>query len=279
MGNLNEILPSQLIGMIMSTFFTMLLLLTLHYGVIKKQKNGHAPSNKIMVLLEVYYSSFSNLFTKVMSGKNLWSLPYLFSLFNFILINSLMPWIGLEAAPSSIMFTFPLTLITFITIYVIGIGTMGFWGFCRHKYSNPLELILQFSPLLSMSIRLFAATLAGGVIGDATWVVIGGICGPSSPVTYWFPALMGSWKWIWSLVDSAESGLQAFVFVMLTAIFWTMDTGPTWSSKERKRLKQEKALAANKDLQNLEKREKIHSDKEQTNVTVIKAKGVKNGRK
>ena len=190
-----------------------------------------------------------------------------------------MPWLGFEAAPSSIMFTFPLTLITFIVIYVIGIGTMGLWGFCRHKYSNPLELILQFSPLLSMSIRLFAATLAGGVIGDATWVMIGGIFGPNSPVTYWFPALMGSWKWIWSLVDSAESGLQAFVFVMLTAIFWTMDTGPTWSSKERKRLKQEKALAANKDLQNLEKREKIHSDKEQTNVTVIKAKGVKNGRK
>ena len=164
-------------------------------------------------------------------------------------------------------------------IYVIGIGTMGLWGFMKHKYSNPLEIILQFAPLLSMSIRLFAATLAGAVIGNALYVMVGGIAGPNSPVTYWFPALMGTWKWAWSIVDSALGGLQSFVFIMLTAIFWTMDTGDSWSPKERKRIKREKALAANKDLQILEKKAKVFSDKEQTEATVIKAKGVNNGRK
>jgi F-type H+-transporting ATPase subunit a len=66
------------------------------------------------------------------------------------------------------MFTLPLALITFIGIYVVGIGTMGFIHFCKHKYSNPLEIIGQFLPLLSMSIRLFAATLAGAIIGNVT---------------------------------------------------------------------------------------------------------------
>jgi len=86
-----EILPSQLIGLVMTSFFTTLLLLCLHYGVIKKQKMGSAPTNKLMVFLEIYYSGFSNLLTKVMGGKNSWSHPYLFTLFNFIFINSLIP--------------------------------------------------------------------------------------------------------------------------------------------------------------------------------------------
>ena len=279
MGHMfTDLFPAQLIGLLMTTFFTTLLILCLYYGVIKKQKKGSAPSNKIMVFLEVYYSGFSNLLTKVMSGKNSWSHPYLFTLFNFIFINSLIPWLGFEAAPSTLMFTFPLTLISFIIIYVIGIGTMGFWGFVKHKYSNPLELILQFAPLISMSVRLFAATLAGAVIGNVAWVMVGGIVGPNSPVTYWFPALMGLWKWTWQIVDTALGLLQSFVFIMLSAIFWTMDTGPSWSAKERKRLKEAKALEAEKDLQSKAKKEKIFNKINQDIKTKIKARGAHDGR-
>ncbi len=234
---------SQFLGLVMTTFFTMVLLISLYFGVIKKQKNGQAPTSKIMVLLEMYFTAFTDLLDNVMEGKNKWSQPYLFTLFNFILFNSLIPWLGFEAAPSTLMFTFPLALITFIIIYVIGIGTMGLVGFAKHKYKNPMEIILQFTPILSMSIRLFAATLAGAVIGNIVWIIIWGItseAGEISTITLWFPALQGTWKWIWSIADTALSALQAFVFIMLTAIFWTMETGDTWSSKERKSIKQEK---------------------------------------
>lgn len=235
---------SQFLGLVMTTFFTMVLLLVLYFGVIKKQRNGEAPTNKIMVLLEIYFTSFSDLLENVMSGKNKWSYAYLFTLFNFILFNSLIPWLGFEAAPSTLMFTFPLALITFIIIYVIGIGTMGLVGFIKHKYKNPMEIILQFTPLLSMSVRLFAATLAGAVIGNIVWVVVGGITDTAvhiSNLTLWFPSIQGTWKWIWSIADTALSVLQAFVFIMLTAIFWTMETGDSWSSKERKLIKKGKA--------------------------------------
>lgn len=234
---------SQFLGLVMTTFFTMLLLLTLYFGVIKKQKNGEAPTNKIMVLLEFYFVSFTDLLDNVMMGKNKWSQPYLFTLFNFILFNSLIPWLGFEAAPSTLMFTFPLTLITFIIIYVIGIGTMGLIGFVKHKYKNPMEIVLQFTPLLSMSVRLFAATLAGAVIGNIIWVIVGGVTSTSSSIsniTLWFPAIQGSWKWVWSIADTALSALQAFVFIMLTAIFWTMETGDSWSAKERKMIREKK---------------------------------------
>ena len=236
---------SQFLGLVMTTFFTMLLLLTLYFGVIKKQRNGEAPTNKLMVILEIYFTSFADLLDNVMMGKNKWSQPYLFTLFNFILFNSLIPWLGFEAAPSTLMFTFPLTLITSIIIYVIGIGTMGLIGFAKHKYKNPMEIILQFTPLLSMSVRLFAATLAGAVIGNIIWIIVGGVTSTEihiSTLTLWFPSIQGSWKWVWSIADTALSALQAFVFIMLTAIFWTMETGDSWSSKERKEIKRKKAL-------------------------------------
>ena len=62
--------PQQLFGLIMTMFFVTLLILCLYYGVIKKQKAGKAPTNKIMMFLEIYYSAFDRLFTQVMSGKN-----------------------------------------------------------------------------------------------------------------------------------------------------------------------------------------------------------------
>lgn len=257
--SLSKILTQQFIGLVMSTFLTAILIISLYYGVIKKQTAGKAPTNKIMMLLEIYYTGFSNLLNNVMDGKNKWAQPYLFTLFNFILINSLIPWLGFEAAPSTLMFTFPLTLITFITIYVIGIGTKGLWGFCKHKYSNPLEIVLQFAPLLSMSVRLFAATLAGAIIGNVVWVIVGGIIGTGGTgtglIVYIFPGIQGTWHWAWALVDSALSLLQSFVFIMLTAIFWTMETGQTWSRKERKRLKLEKKELAIKELNDSKEKE------------------------
>lgn len=273
MDTISAILSAQMIGLVMSTFLTMLLILALYYGVIKKQVAGEAPTNRIMMLLEIYYSGFSNLFKNVMEGKNEWAHPYLFTLFNFILINSLIPWLGFEAAPSTLMFTFPLTLITFIGIYVIGIGTKGFWGFCRHKYSNPMELVLQFAPLLSMSVRLFAATLAGAVIGNVVWVIVGGIAG-TGIISFIFPGIQGTWHWAWSIVDSALSLLQAFVFIMLTAIFWTMETGQTWSRKERKEIKAKKQALAIKELNDSKERENnIKKSKERTHAQAFVTTG------
>ena len=231
---------AQLGGLIVSTVITIALILVFYFFIIRKYKNGEAPS-KMMVLLEEYYLGFNRMLNSITEGKNTWSFPYLFILFNFILINSLVPWIGFEAAPSTIMFTLPLALITFIGIYVVGIGTMGFWHFVKHKYKNPLEIFQQFSPLLSMSVRLFAATLAGAIIGNVVWVVVEGMVGPSSPIAIWFPAIQGTWKWVWMIIDSVLSLIQAYVFVVLTAIFWTMETGPSWSSKKRKKLREEKA--------------------------------------
>lgn len=236
---------SQVIGLLVSTGLTLILLFALYYFVIRKQEKGGAPTNKMMIFLELYYEGFRKLVRSLSGGEHEWSHLFLFTLFNFIFINSLTPWIGLEAAPSSIMFTLPLALLSFIGIYVIGIGTMGLWGFIRHKYANPMELVMQFAPLISISVRLFGATFAGAVIGNVPWIVANGIFsnaindGNLSWVSTLTPIPQAILMILWKLADTALSLIQAFVFMTLTIIFWCLDTGPSWSRSERKRIKRE----------------------------------------
>ncbi len=232
---------SQLFGLIVTTLLTIILILLIYIFVIRRQKKGESPINRFGVILEAYYTGFNNLLFSLSSGKNKWAYPYLFTLFNFIFINCLTPWFGLESAATSIMFTFPLALITFIMIYIIGIGTMGFIVFLKSKYSNPMEIVLQFAPLLSMSIRLFAATLAGAIIGNVPWIIVQGVVGKidENSISVWTPAIQALVMWVWKIADTLLSLIQAFVFMTLTVIFWSMETGPSWSRKKRKQLKEE----------------------------------------
>ncbi len=228
---------TQLLGLMVSTMLTIILIMSIYVFVLVPQKRGAEPRSKFAAGLELYYEGFISMLDGLSGGKNKWSYVYLFTLFNFIFINCLVPWIGFESAATSIMFTFPLALVTFIGIYVIGIGTMGVVQFCRHKYSNPMELVLQFAPLISMSIRLFAATLAGAIIGNVPWIIVQGITGPAylpgNEVATWTPAVQMLVMWVWKILDTLLSLIQAFVFMTLTVIFWSMDTGLSWSKKTR----------------------------------------------
>ncbi len=228
---------TQLLGLVVTTMLTIILIMSIYVFVLRPQKKGAAPRSRLAAFLEMYYEGFIKLLDGLSGGKNRWSYPYLFTLFNFIFINCLVPWIGFESAATSIMFTFPLALVSFIGIYVIGIGTMGFVKFCKHKYSNPMEIVLQFAPLISMSIRLFAATLAGAIIGNVPWIIIQGITGPAGVdgniISTWAPAVQILVMWVWKLADTLLSLIQSFVFMTLTVIFWSMDTGSSWSRKVR----------------------------------------------
>ncbi len=227
---------TQLFGLIVTTMLTIILIMSIYVFVIREQRRGYPPRTKFAAFLEMYYEGFVDMLEGLSGGKNQWSYPYLFTLFNFIFINCLVPWIGFESAATSIMFTFPLTLVSFIMIYIIGIGTMGIVKFIKHKYANPMELVLQFAPLISMSVRLFAATLAGAIIGNVPWIVVQGIWGPAydgATISTWMPAIQILVMWVWKIADTLLSLIQSFVFMTLTVIFWSMDTGISWSRKER----------------------------------------------
>lgn len=243
-------IPVQFYSLIFSTLITLVFIIFLYVFVIRKQDSGKEPSF-VVSILESYVIGFEKLFDSITGNRLRKAYPYFFTLFNFIMINSFISLLGFEPTPSSIMFTLTLGLITFIGIYVVGIATHGIIGFIRHKYYNPLELFGQFAPLLSITLRLFGATLATTILGKIFVIVLEGVLGPESFITIYFPIFGIAFNWIWRFIDSFLSIIQAFVFVVLTTLYWSLEHGPSWSAKERKKYKD-----ANKDLKNQIKKER-----------------------
>ncbi|NOQ50435.1 MAG: hypothetical protein GQ557_02055 [Mycoplasmataceae bacterium] len=232
-------LTPQFWSIVVTTIFTVVISISLYYFVINKQDPNKEPKG-LMVWLEYYVLGFNRLMDSMTGGKLRPAYAYLFTLMNFIIINELIVWFGWESPATSFLFTFTLGMITFIGIYIIGIGTMGLFHFMRHKYINPLELFSQFSPLISISVRLFGATFAGAIIGDIMFIVIDGLLGPGHDgFLSVYPAVSGLWDWIYRTIDTMLSLIQAFIFTVLTAVYWTQEHGGSWSPSERRQNRKE----------------------------------------
>ncbi len=152
-------------------------------------------------------------------------MPYLLSVFFFILINNIMglipfpPPFGANVT-GNLALTMTLALFTFLIIQIS--GTKGYW---RHIFATPgvpvwllpimipVELIGMISKPFALMIRLFANITAGHVIVisllalififDTIWV---------SPVSIFFVIFM-------DCLELLVAFLQAYVFTLLSALF------------------------------------------------------------
>jgi F-type H+-transporting ATPase subunit a len=152
-------------------------------------------------------------------------MPYLLSVFFFILINNLMglipfpPPFGANVT-GNLAVTMTLALFTFFIIQIS--GTKGYW---RHIFATPgvpvwllpimipVELIGMVSKPFALMIRLFANITAGHIIVmsllalififDSIWV---------SPVSIFFVIFM-------DCLELLVAFLQAYVFTLLSALF------------------------------------------------------------
>jgi len=163
--------------------------------------------------------------------------PMLLSLFFFILLNNwagLMPGVGTimgrsggEAAPllrpftSDINGTLALAIVTILLVQVYAIREMGVKGHLKHYFSNQpwnpinlfvglLEVIGEFTRMMSLSLRLFGNVFAGEVL----LAVITKISSNLSPVAT-LPFIF---------MEFFVGFIQAFVFTMLTIVFLAVAT-------------------------------------------------------
>lgn len=248
-----EDIPAQFWSIVVATVITIVLIFFL-YWIVKRQDPYKKP-NKIVTVLEAYIIGFENLMLSVTGGRLKKGMPYLFALFNFILIMSFISLLGFQPAPSSWMFTFTLGFITFIGIYVVGIGTKGLIQFAKDKYRNPMELFSQFAPLLSISLRLFGATFATALLGELFIIIFTGL--GQETLSVWWPVISIPWSWAWTLIDMFFSVVQAFVFVVLTALYWSLEHGPSWKVSERRSYyKAEKELKKQVKMEKKEQKQK-----------------------
>ncbi|NQX83751.1 MAG: F0F1 ATP synthase subunit A [Mycoplasmataceae bacterium] len=198
-----------------------------------KKRDSKKRPGVIQSTVESGFESWEKTMEDIAGPRLRPAFPYFFTLMLYIFLSASMEVFGFVNPAGSIAFTLALGLITFIGIYVIGIFTQGFIQFVKTKYVNPLEIISQFSPLISISIRLFGAVFAGSILGAIVTIIITTL-GASDPVLTSLPLINIFWSWTLTGVTLFFAGLQAMVFTLLTMIYWNQELG---DKKERKKAK------------------------------------------
>lgn len=205
-----------------------LLLLFFIISGIKAKNNKTAPSG-LLSFLEPLVLFVRDDIVKPNIGKNYKKyLPYLLTLFFFILMNNLL---GLIPGSANVTGNIAITLVlSFITLIVTNFsGNKSYWGHIFNPPGVPLalmpimipiEIVGIFTKPFALMIRLFANITAGHIIvlslvslifmaqsglGDiAAWTL--------SPVAVVFVLFM-------DLIEVLVAFLQAYIFTLLTSLF------------------------------------------------------------
>jgi len=210
------------------------------YSKVKKQKMNKAPEG-LLAATEMYVMGVDTLFKTATDGKFHKPAPYIFTLITFLIVGNLLGLLGLETPASSYSTTLTLGLVSWIGIYVTGLIYQKFRFF--KKFLNPVELIGQFSPLISISFRIFGNMIGGSTIMYLLYTVTGSIWA-KIPVIGELNLLGSAIAPAFHVYFDIFDGLvQAFVFTLLTMIYWTLEAEESEvEQKIDEKLKERKAI-------------------------------------
>lgn len=207
------------------------------YFKAKKVKEDESP-NGIVFLAEQYVGLFDNEFYGSTEGKIDHVGPYLFTLFTFLAVGNTAGLLSLKPAISSYSVPLALGLITWIGIYVFGVIYQKLSFF--KKFLNPIELATQFSPLISISFRIFGNIVGGSIIMYIIYFATGKLF-EFIPVVGQVNLLgMIIAPWFQMYFDIFGALIQAYIFALLTGIYWTQEVSEGIERKETKNLKESK---------------------------------------
>jgi F-type H+-transporting ATPase subunit a len=141
------------------------------------------------------------------------------ALFTLILLSNWLELIPsqeyLPAPTSDLNLTLALALIVIFGVHYRSIRTKGFAGYVKHYFQPipvlfPLNLIEELVKPFTLALRLFGNIFAGGLMLS----IIGLI-----PVWANWPLQI-----VWKVFDMAIGGIQAFIFALLTVIYFSQAT-------------------------------------------------------
>ncbi len=217
--NLWDVWQPQLITLIYIVVLLTVISIIVYFKV-KKVKPDEVPQG-IAFVAEQYVGIFNNEFQGISEGKIDRVGPYLFTLFTFLAVGNTAGLLAMEPAVTSYSVSLTLGLISWIGIYVFGIIYQRLSFFKR--YANPIEIIGQFSPLISISFRIFGNVLGGSIIMYIIYWVTGAVWGLIPIVGQVNLLGMIVAPWFHMYFDIFEALIQAYVFFLLTGIYWTQE--------------------------------------------------------
>lgn len=209
----------QLVTLIYITIVLVVLAIVVYFKV-QKTKPNQAPKG-IAFLAEQYVGLFDREFYSLSSGKIDRVGPYIFTLVSFLIVGNTAGLISLEPVVTSYSVALTLGLITWIGIYVFGILYQKLHFF--KKFLNPIEWIGQFSPLISISFRIFGNILGGSILMYLIYLFTGWIWGFIPVIGQVNILAMIVAPWFHIYFDLFGALVQSYVFALLTSIYWSQE--------------------------------------------------------
>jgi len=205
-------------GNLIPPYMCMVILIVLGFTVlgfaIRSRLSVETPS-KFQIVLEDVVGVFTGLLTEWLGPTGLRFLPLIGALGLFIFASNYMGFFpGLMSPTSSINVTLGCAITTWVYYHLQGFKAQGVKGYLMHFVFPPgvpkgmffimlpIELISHTSRVMSLSLRLF-----GNIFGEELVVAV-----LASIVPYVVPVIIQP-------LFLFTSGLQAFIFVLLTIIY------------------------------------------------------------
>lgn len=232
--------PLQLKPQIVSIALVTIILVTLslvYYFKNRKLKATEAPTGYVL-LVEMYISYIRNMVCEILGPKMEKTTPYFLYLFSYIALSNLIGIFGFENPTACYTVTLSLALVTWIGVFVVGFKYQKLSylkNFCLSVktkkgkkipvFINPLEVMSNIAPLISLSFRLWGNILAGSII-TTLWFFFTNYIWLNVPIIGIINILGGlTAAPIRAYFDLMSGIIQALVFVTLTMMYWTMAKG------------------------------------------------------
>ena len=149
--------------------------------------------------------------------------PLAISLFFFILIANWLELIPsrlnddaphlLSAPTADTNLTYALAAVTIVSVWTYGIRTKGWKGYFKHFLEPfpvllPLNILEELVKPITLALRLFGNIFAGGIMLALIGLIP--LCAG------WLPNIL------WKAFDMFIGGIQAFIFALLTVLYFAM---------------------------------------------------------
>ena len=132
----------------------------------------------------------------------------------------------LPAPTADTNLTYAMALFVMIGVWTFGIRTQGAKAYFSHfvqpyKFLLPLNIIEEITKPISLALRLFGNIFAGGILLALIGALTAWTLGPA-PVGSVLSIVFGV---VWKLFDMAIGAIQAFIFALLTVLYFGMASG------------------------------------------------------
>ena len=217
-------------GIVSICLVTLLMLaFTLWYWYRKRRASLTQAPTGFVLLVDLSLFALEKIVTNLLGRRFRVLTPYAFFLLSYINLCNLVGLFGLENPMSFVVVPLLLGLITFLGIHFFGIFYRN-WRYFK-RFLNPLELIMQFAPFISISFRLFGNLLAGSFIlfifyKYTTFDLLG------EELRY-FNILAVIAAPFHLYFDFFSGAIQSFIFTILTFTYWSFERPQTNINKEK----------------------------------------------